>query len=30
VVLLSAAVFVVVNLVIDLLYTAIDPRMVTS
>lgn len=30
VVLLSAAVFVVVNLIIDLLYTAIDPRVVTS
>lgn len=30
VVLLSAAVFVVVNLIVDLVYTAIDPRVVTS
>ncbi len=30
VVILSAGVYVVVNLVVDLLYTAIDPRVVTS
>ncbi|MFC9691037.1 ABC transporter permease [Kribbella sp. NPDC056951] len=30
VVILSAGVYVVVNLVVDLLYTAIDPRLVTS
>lgn len=30
IVLLSAAVFVVVNLIVDLAYTAIDPRVVTS
>ncbi len=30
VVLLSAAVYVVVNLLVDLLYTSIDPRVVTA